>query len=66
MDDYLNSMVSKFRTKAKSVFKRSSDIEVKDLNTSAIEKCADEIHHLYENVVEHADFKFGELSDNHL
>lgn len=62
MDDYLNSMVSKFRTKAKSVFKRSSDIEVKELNTAEIEECADEIHHLYENVVEHADFKFGELS----
>ena len=62
MDDYLDSMISKFRTKAKSVYKHSSSIEIKDMSSENIEDNLFVIEQLYASVVEHAEFKFGELN----
>ncbi len=62
LDDYLASMVTKFRTKAKGVFKKSKDIVVKDFSAEEIEKYNSQIENLYSHVVDHADFKFGKLT----
>lgn len=62
LDDYLQSMTTKFRTKAKSCFKRSKALDVKDFSSEDILEYSARIEELYEDVVEHADFKFGELN----
>lgn len=62
MDDYLGSMVSKFRTKAKSVFKKSEDLEVVNMDALQIENNKVRLQELYTTVVRKADFKFGELN----
>lgn len=62
LDDYLGSMVTKFRTKAKACFKKSADIIVKDLSVEEIQQHQKTIATLYANVVESADFHFGELN----
>jgi predicted N-acyltransferase len=51
MDDYLASMTTKFRTKAKGVFKKSKDITVRDLSEADIEVYVNEIEKLYQTVV---------------
>lgn len=62
IDDYLASMVTKFRTKAKSVFKKSAEISSRKLTAEEIEKYQSELENLYQAVLKNADFKFGELN----
>lgn len=62
IDDYLESMKTKFRTRAKSVYKKSSSIELKALSTSEIEQYSERIQELFDNVLEKSDFSFGKLS----
>jgi len=62
MDDYLDSMVSKFRTKAKSVFKRSAAIISREMSAEDVNLNSAKIIQLYESVLENADFTFGELN----
>lgn len=62
MDDYLASMTTKFRTKAKGVFKKSAVVMVKDLSELEIFENKENIERLYRSVVEKADFKFGVLT----
>ena len=62
MDDYLNSMVSKFRTKAKSVFKRSAALTSREMSAEDVNANSEKIIQLYESVLENADFTFGELN----
>ncbi len=62
MDDYLASMTTKFRTKAKSVYKKSAELIVKDFSVDDILHYKSEIENLYGSVVEKADFKFGILN----
>jgi len=62
IDDYLQSMVTKFRTKAKSVFKKSASITSRNLTAEDIENHKAELEQLYQAVLHHADFKFGELN----
>ena len=61
-DDYLESMTTKFRTKAKSVFNRSENLTTKKFNASEIKKHAVDIEKLYAEVLNNADFTFGELN----
>ncbi len=61
-EDYLESMTTKFRTKAKSVFNRSENLITKIFNASEIKKHAVEIEKLYAEVLDNADFTFGELN----
>ncbi len=61
MEDYLDSMNSKFRTKAKGVFKKSSVIESRKLTLADIKKYAAEIEQLHHEVLQRADFNFGML-----
>ncbi len=62
LDDYLSSMRTKFRTRAKKVFKKSEKIEVRDFTPVDIENYKDEINKLYLSVIEKADFKIGKLN----
>jgi predicted N-acyltransferase len=61
-DDYLFAMVTKFRTKAKSAFKKSIDIQVRDLQVKDIVENKKSIENLYYSVVERSHFTFGKLN----
>ncbi|WP_299438602.1 hypothetical protein [uncultured Aquimarina sp.] len=60
-DDYLGSMKTKFRTRAKKVFKKSSDLLVKDFTSEDIDQYKEAIDTLYLSVLDNADFKIGKL-----
>lgn len=60
-DDYLASMKTKFRTRAKSVYKKSNDIVLKVLGPEEIEENVERIQELFDNVLERSDFSFGNL-----
>lgn len=62
MDDYLASMKTKFRTRAKSVYSKSKELELKDFSTEDIEGNAERIEHLFSNVLDKSDFSFGQLN----
>lgn len=61
-DDYLSDLNSKFRTKAKAALRRSSEVEVVDMNEVEISKHSKDIQKLYDEVYSRADFKLGHLT----
>ncbi len=61
-DDYLDAMNSKFRTKAKQVFQKSSRIEIRKFTEETILIHLDEIDTLYNTIVDRANFSFGRLN----
>lgn len=61
-EDYLTSMRTKFRTRAKKVFKKSENLVTKDFSPSDINIFNDEINSLYLSVIEKADFQIGKLN----
>jgi hypothetical protein len=61
-NDYLASMVTKFRTKAKSAFKKSDALSIVNLETEDILQHKETIEKLYINVVEKSPFTFGKLN----
>jgi len=63
-DDYLASMTTKFRTKAKSAFKKSSEITHKQLSAKEIEANSVRIQELFDNVVDRSEFSLGELKSS--
>ncbi|WP_010522929.1 hypothetical protein [Aquimarina agarivorans] len=58
-EDYLASMRTKFRTRAKTVFKKSAPLTVKKFTSQDIENYKHEISNLYSSVLENADFKLA-------
>jgi len=62
MDDYLDSMKTKFRTKAKSVFSKSEVLELRDFSVEEIEQYSERIEQLFANVLEKSEFSFGRLN----
>jgi len=60
-DDYLMSMNSKFRTKAKSVLNKSAALTVRDINAEEIRLRIPELKILFDNVVGNADFSLGKM-----
>ena len=62
IDDYLASMKTKFRTRAKRVFKQSADIVVKTLTVAEIIENRGRISELFENVIKKSDFSVGRLN----
>ncbi|WP_103071320.1 hypothetical protein [Aquimarina sediminis] len=61
-EDYLSSMRTKFRSRAKKVFKKSEMIVVKDFSSEDIDFFKDQINDLYLSVLEKADFQIGSLN----
>ena len=61
-DDYLDAISAKYRTRTKSVYKRSSKIKVVDFSAEDIENNAARIEELYNAVLDNAEYKFGQLN----
>ena len=62
IDDYYNSMTSKFRTKAKAAFKKSQALEVQSWSSVDIIENQKEVNELHQQVVDKAEFSLGELN----
>ncbi len=65
-DDYLDSLNTKFRTKAKAALKRSANLRVVEANESDILRHSEAMQRLYENVYMKADFRLGKLQSKAL
>lgn len=59
--DYLAAITAKYRTKAKSVMKKSKALECRDLDLEYIRIHQDKIFSLYKNVIEKAKFMISEV-----
>jgi hypothetical protein len=62
MDDYLAAMTTKFRTKAKGVYKKSKILTIVEFDTADIENHKNRIEELYNAVHASAEYKFGQLN----
>ena len=60
--DYLDSMKTKYRVKAKRALKLSSGLIVKDLSVENIKTVVPEITKLYKKVADKADFNLGDFN----
>ena len=61
-DDYLASMKTKFRVKAKKAFKLSTAIRIEDVSLNNINKILPKITTLYKKVASNADFNLGNFN----
>lgn len=61
-EDYLQSLVTKFRTKANAAFARSESLKMVTLSVDDISRQSAAINTLFGDVHNKADFKLGELS----
>ncbi len=59
-EDYLASMRTKFRTRVKTVYKKSGALVVKEFSAQDIDNYKSDISNLYSSVLENSDFKIGE------
>ena len=62
IEDYMSSMNSKFRTKAKSVFNKSSVLATRDIDIDEMIALRSELSSLFDQVVGNADFSLGKLN----
>lgn len=62
LDDYLAALNSKFRTKAKSAYKKSSHLEVRKMKGKEFAEYRSEFQKLYNQVYKRADFRLGKLN----
>lgn len=60
-DDYLADMKTKFRTKAKGVFKKSSQLVVRSLSIEEIDLYQARIQTLFKNVLDRSPFGLGAI-----
>lgn len=61
-EDYLNAMKTKYRTRAKNVFKSSKNIIVKDFTFDEIAASQERIESMYLEVLSKADYNLGTLN----
>lgn len=61
-DDYQNALTSKYRTKVRSVLRKSEALEVHPLHAKDIERLSDKIYALYAQVRDRAVFRMGAVS----
>ena len=61
-NDYLASMKTKFRVKARKVFKQSIDIRIEKVTTKNIANQLPKMTSLYKKVASHADFNLGNFN----
>jgi uncharacterized protein (UPF0332 family) len=62
LNDYLNAMVTKFRTKAKTALRKSENLLIIDMNLNEIEFHKDKLHSLYIQVLNKSSVQFGALN----
>ena len=60
-EEYLFSLKTKYRTRAKSVYNKSKGIVVKDLTNNEIREFKSEIEILFNNVADKSSFSFGRI-----
>ena len=63
-DDYLGSMKTKFRVKARKAFLRSTDIKIENVTLENIDIQLPKMTALYKKVVDNADFNLGNFNLN--
>lgn len=63
-DDYLQSLTSKFRTKAKGAYKKSKSLTVRDIDVEFLDNNQDRFYELYDQVYQKAEFRVGKLNFN--
>lgn len=63
-EDYLAAMTTKYRTRAKSVFKKTSALVVKDFTTKDIKESKEQIQHLFSAVLKTANFNMVQPNVN--
>lgn len=61
-DDYLASMLSKYRVRAKSFFKKGKHLVRKDLTVAEIEKHQEQLHEMYVQIADSADINLAKVS----
>jgi hypothetical protein len=61
LDEYLFSLKTKYRTRAKSVYKKSKELVFKDFSSQEILENGDKIELLFNNVAEKSNFNFGKI-----
>lgn len=64
-DDYLASVVSKYRVRTKKVLKKSQELVVRDLSIDDIENQEELIYSLYKNVMDSVAFKLAEVGPDY-
>lgn len=62
LNDYLNAMVTKFRTKAKTALRKSEELIVVDIDKEKMEIYKEKIQELYLQVLDKSSFQFGALN----
>jgi predicted N-acyltransferase len=65
-DDYLASLSSKYRVKAKRAYAKSVDLEMRDLCVDDVRQYRDRLAALYKAVADRAEFKLGGLDTDTL
>lgn len=63
IDDYLSSMVAKFRTRVNSMMKKSAPLVVKNMELKDIVEHSSKIVELYTNVLNKSDITMGTLNE---
>lgn len=58
--DYLDSMKAKYRTKAKSAYKKSETLSLRSLSSVEITKHLNRIQQLFTNVLDKSEYRYGE------
>ena len=61
-DDYLQAMVTKFRTKANAAMKRSEVLEIHECTLEELIQFQEQYYELYCNVFDKADFRLGKMT----
>jgi len=58
-------MTSKYRTRTKKIIKQGEVLKRKNLSSKEVEKYSKQIHKLYNNVLQKAKFRLGNLSEQY-
>jgi hypothetical protein len=61
LDTYLSSMKTKYRTRAKGIYKKSKELVIKSLTTDEINIHKEELTTLLENVSKKAEYSYGRI-----
>ena len=61
-DDYMASVVSKYRVRTKKVLEKSTLLDIRDLDLDSLITQEKEIYQLYKNVIDSAAFKLVEIT----
>ncbi|GGF70545.1 hypothetical protein [Wenyingzhuangia marina] len=62
--EYLSSMTTKYRTRAKSVYKKTIEIKERELSAADIKAAKSSIHNLYVSVVKTASFNMVKFTED--